>query len=226
MPRPFPLVATLLAGALLAGVGGCRDDSPAFKKADLGRALAERGHPERAITVLREAIDMDPDIPMAHEALAGAYEATGRYAEAVDAYRATIARDPVRDTAYARLGCLLLSTGGAHDEAEAALTKALEINRTHSGAHACMGALHLDRRAFDDAIRETEQAIAVDPQNVQAHLTLGIALAETDRIDRARREIQRAIDAAAGDAAFIERARMYLQSLEHPAVEGGPGPHG
>ena len=33
MPRPFPLVAMLLAGALLAGVAGCRDDSPAFQKA-------------------------------------------------------------------------------------------------------------------------------------------------------------------------------------------------
>lgn len=225
MSRPLRPAVLLLAAVLLAAPLGCRDDSPAFKKADLGRALAERGQTERAIAVLNEAIAMDPDIPMAHEALAGAYAAAGRYPEALDAYRATIARDPVRDSAYAGLGCLLLATGGDREEAEKMLGKALEINRAHSGAMACLGALHLDRRAFDDAIRETERAISLDPQNVQAHLTLGIALAETDQLERARAEIQKAIDGAAGNEAVVSQARMYLRSLDHPAVEGGPAAH-
>lgn len=226
MTRLLLAAGMVAVGLFVGGAGGCRNDSPAFKKADLGRALAERGDYDQAIADFQEAIRMDPTLAFAYEGLAQAYEATGRYPGAIEAYRATVARDPVRDSAYARLGCLLLATGGATPDAEQALTKAIEINQTHAGAHACLGALYLDRERYPDAIRETELAVTLNPQNVQGHLTLGIALAQTGETDRARAEIKKAIDYARGDEATVSRARLFLQSLEHPRVEGGPAPPG
>jgi tetratricopeptide (TPR) repeat protein len=222
MKRLLAAACLVAVGLFLGGASGCRDDSPAFKKADLARALAERGDYDRAIAGFQEAIRLDPQLAFAYEGLAQAYEATGRYPEAIQAYQTTVAKDPVRDSAYARLGCLLLATRGAVPEAEAALTQAIGINQTHSGAHACLGALHLDREQYPEAIRESERAVALNPQNVQGHLTLGIALAQTGETDRAKAEIKKAIDYAAGDEATVSRARLFLQSLEHPQVEGGP----
>jgi len=220
---------TAWAGALcvlalfVSGGSGCRDDSAAFKKADLGRALAERGEAGKAVPLLKEALADDPNLVMAHEVLAQTYESMGRYPEAVAEYRATVRLDPVRDTAHARLGCLLLTTEGATPEAEEALNQALEINRTHAGAHACLAAFHLDHQDFSKAIAEGERAVSLDPQSVQGHLTLGIALAETGEKDRARAEIEQAIALAGDDSPVAEQARVYLQSLEHPDVAGRPG---
>lgn len=217
LPRTARALAIALAmGLLLTGAASCRGDSPAFKKADLGRALAERGEDERALKNLREAIAMDPDLVMAHEALAQAYERMGRYTESIAAYRDTVRLDPVRDTAYARLGCLLLATEGATPEAEAALRQAVEINTTHDGAHACLGAVHLERREFAEAIAETRRAVSLNPQSIQGHLTLGIALAETGDKARGTAEIERAIDYAGDDQSVVMQARMYLQGLAHP----------
>jgi Flp pilus assembly protein TadD len=213
-------------GLFVSGGSGCREDSPAFKTADLGRALAERGDNEGAIAKLKEAIAADPELAMAHEVLAHTYESMGRYPEAVAEYRATVALDPVRDTAFARLGCLLLTTEGATPEAERALEQAVAINRTHAGAHACLAAVHLDRQDFPEAISEGERAVSLDPQSVQGHLTLGIALAETGSRDRARTEIRQAIALAGDDSAVAEQARTYLQSLDHPDVPGGPTENG
>lgn len=222
-PKRALAAALLVLGLFVSGGSGCRDDSEAFKKADLGRALAERGEAGRAVPILKEALSMDPGLTMAHEVLADTYAALGRYPEAVAEYRATVRLDPVRDTAYARLGCLLLATEGATPEAENALTQALEINRTHAGAHACLAAVHLDRQNFSEAIEEGERAVSLDPQTVQGHLTLGIALAESGERDRARSEIERAIALSGDNPTVADQARVYLQSLEHPDVAGGPG---
>lgn len=224
MPLRRAAAAAVFAvlGLFVSGGSGCRDDSAAFKKADLGRALAERGDNDAAVARLKEALTDDPGLVMAHEALARTYESMGKYPEAVAEYRATVALDPVRDTAFARLGCLLLATDGATPEAEAALEQAVAINRTHAGAHACLAAVHLDRQDFPKAIAEGERAVALDPQSVQGHLTLGIALAESGSRDRARGEIEQAIALSGDNPEVAEQARTYLQSLEHPDVPGGP----
>jgi Tfp pilus assembly protein PilF len=225
-PRAALAGALAVLGLFVSGGSGCRDDSEAFKKADLGRALAERGEPERAVPLLKEALSGDPKLVMGHEVLAQTYESMGRYPEAIAEYRTTVRLDPVRDTAYARLGCLLLATEGATDAAENALDQAIEINRTHAGAHACLAAVHLDRRDLSKAVAEGETAVSLDPQTVQGHLTLGIALAETGETARARSEIERAIALSGDNPAVAEQARVYLQSLEHPDVAGGPGAAG
>lgn len=221
-------LALLFMGVWLAGAGGCREESPAMKKANLGRAFAERGDYPRAIGTLQEAIRMDPDLVMSYELLGQAYEATGNYPKAIEMYRETVRRDPVRDTAYTSLGCLLLATSGAGEETERNLAKALEINQTDNRALACMGAVHLDRRDFEAAIRESEQAVSLNPQNVQGHLNLGIAYGETGDTARAREEMQRAINYSQGNPAVVNQARVFLQGLEHPDVEGMPkdGSHG
>lgn len=224
MVRLLLLALVVAVGLTTAGAGGCRKDSPAMKKAALGLAFADRGDYEKAIDIYREAIRLDPDLVLTYEQMAQAYEALGRYDEAVEAYRTTVTRDPVRDAAWVRLGCLLLVTRGDPREAEHALGQAIALNQTDSGAHACLGALHLDRERYADAIRESEQAIALNPQNVQGHLTLGIALAQTGETDRARSEIRKAIDYAAGNEAVVSQARDFLRSLDHPPVEGGPLP--
>lgn len=216
----FLFVLALMATGMLASTA-CREESPAMKKANLGRALMERGQIEQAINTLKEAIRMDPELAMSHEHLGMAYEAAGMYPEAIAAFRETVRLDPLRDTAHTSIGCLILASHGSAADAEAALNKAFEINQTDSKQLACMGSVHLNRMNFEEAIEVSERAVSLNPQNVQAHLNLGIAYAETDRMERAKKAIETAISLNP-DPQFAEQARAFLQSAEHPLVEGGP----
>lgn len=219
-----PAVATLLTVALATTLMGasCREETPAMKKANLGRAFTERGAHDRAIKTLQEAVKLDPELVMSYELLGQALEAAGRYDEALDAYRETVRREPTRDTAYASLGCLLLSAEGAVPDAEAALNRAIGLNQAFPRAQACLGAIYLDQRQFDKAVEMSQAAVTMDPQNVQAHLNLGIAYAETGDVERARAEIRKTIQFARGNEQLISQARVYLEALEHPEVDGGP----
>ncbi len=221
----FLFALALIATSMMAA-SACREETPAMKKANLGRALTERGNHDQAIATLKESLRLDPELVMAYEHLGQAYEAVGMYPEAIEAFQETVKRDPVRDTAHTSLGCLLLASHGSTADAEAALNKAFEINQTDSKALACMGAVHLNRMNFEGTIEYSSRAISLNPQNVQAHLNLGIAYAETDETERAKKAIETAISLNPGDPVFAERARMFLQSAEHPDVEGGPGDHG
>lgn len=224
--RPMGLLMAALLSVGMLGAVGCREETPAMKKANLGRALMERGAIDRAISTLQESIKLDPKLVMSYEILGQAYEASGNYTQALDAYRKAVRLDPVRDTAYVSLGCLLLSVGNAVSEAEQALSKAVEINQSHAGAHACLGAAYLERRQFEKSIASSELAVSLNPQNIQAHLNLGIAYSETGETDRARAEIEKAIQFASGHPGVVEQAKMLLDSLNHPTVEGRQINHG
>jgi tetratricopeptide (TPR) repeat protein len=221
-----PLLAVALLTALsVTVIGGCREETEAMKKANLGRALMERGALEKSIQTLEESIRLDPELAMSYEALGGAYEAAGNYQSAADAYRNTIIKDPVRDSAYSSLGCLLLHMGDNEAEAEQVLNKAIEINQTHAGAHACLGAAFLERRDYAASIKSSELAVSLNPQSVQAHLNLGIAFSEIGEIERAKQEVEKAIRFAAGNPQVVNRAKMLLESLNHPEMAERQG-HG
>jgi len=217
--RPL-LTAAVVTTLALTALGGCREETEAMKKANLGRALMERGALEKSIATLTESIKLDPELAMSYEALGNAYEAAGNYPKAIAAFRDTVSKDPVRDSAYSSLGCLLLAVGGEIDAAEQALNQALEINQTHAGAHACMGAVHLERRYYAASIASSELAVSLNPQSLQAHLNLGIAFSEIGDNDRAKQEIKKAIQFAAGNDFVVNKAKTLLDSLNHPEVEG------
>lgn len=61
---------------------------------NLAEALLRLGRPQEAITVLREAIAVDPKYPIAACKLAGLLAAVGDYQEALDAVRAGLAYSP------------------------------------------------------------------------------------------------------------------------------------
>jgi TolB-like protein/DNA-binding SARP family transcriptional activator len=58
------------------------------------RLLLRRGRAEEALAVARHAVALDPLNPAAHNALAGVFALTDRYAEAIESYRAALALVP------------------------------------------------------------------------------------------------------------------------------------
>ena len=129
-------------------------------------------------------------------------EARTLYGPAIAEYQRAIKEDPANaDEAHYRIGMLsnkLGNTEGAAKEFQAAL----QANPHHTEARQALAAFYLNRgvsarqqKRFDEAIRELQEAVTVDPGSSTAHLELGQAYEESGRGTEAVQEYQAAVNA-------------------------------
>ncbi|MBI3300523.1 MAG: tetratricopeptide repeat protein [Deltaproteobacteria bacterium] len=131
-------------------------------------------------------------------------EARTLYGPAMAEYQRAIKEDPANAAeAHYRIGVLsnqLGNTEGAVQEFRAAL----QINPNHAEARKAVAAFHMGRGAtarqqhrLDEALRDLQEAVKVDPGSSTAHLELGLAYEESGRLPDAVQEYQAAVNADA-----------------------------
>ncbi len=146
----------------------------------LGRAQAAKGDHAAAVQSLAHACDLFPSYGAAHFALAGELRRLGKKTEAeqhLAAYSQNVtAEPPVQDPLFQRIREL-------NQGAQAHTRRAMELEKAGK---------------LEDAIREQEQALAVEPANVQAHINLISLYGRTgDRI-QAKQQFDEAVRLAPG----------------------------
>lgn len=146
-------------------------DSPAAYDA----YLRARGHLQRfvreesvdaAIELLERAIEADPDYPSAHAAMG---EACWRKCEFT------------WDTVWVR-------------RATTSCGKALELDNELEEARVTLGLIDVGRGSFEEAVRQFELALAVNPLSADAHRELARAYHGLGEVDRALETCQRAVE--------------------------------
>ncbi len=178
-------------------------------------ARGKHGAAKRLFTTLTE---VKPESEKAWAWLARSLEARQRFAEAADAYRKIIALNPTAATAHNKLGNVLFKLR-RFQEAVAAFDAALELEPAHTEADISrantlhmLGALPPDRHdhyavknaELGDSVRQSgdtafaihcyRQAIAMNPDLVQAHYGLGLALQAQGDMENARLSYRKAAD--------------------------------
>jgi tetratricopeptide (TPR) repeat protein len=142
--------------------------------------------------------------------LKGRYHAKKSTAEGlkkgVEYFQQAIEKDPSDALAYAGLADTYLALGGdmgyllqsdVFPKAEAAATKALEIDDTLAEAHTAFGSVKaLDKWDWTGAEREFKRAIALDPNNAHAHNRYAQFFMWMGRFDDGLSENKRAQDLA------------------------------
>jgi tetratricopeptide (TPR) repeat protein len=160
---------------------------------DLGTALVNLGKPDAAIMCLRHALQLDPNLALAHSNLGNLLAAQQDLAGAIERYRQALEIDPDLAAAHANLGCALVErfepeAALPHLARALALDPALAQAQNVSGqAQVMLGDLAAARRAF-------AEAVALRPD--RAHFHVGVAL--TDPLAPGRPEIER-LQAMAAD---------------------------
>lgn len=145
-------------------------------------ALALMAHREvwrwrDSLTIFGRATQVTRGNHIALEQMGMAYASQGRQAEAIDAFRQSIAAFPFRATAHTGLGTALGISGRPREAAEA-LTMAVRIDPALALAHGNLGAAQLQLGRVDEAIASLETALRLNPRLSQAHFTLGWARAQ------------------------------------------------
>ncbi len=159
---------------------------------DLMLELAEsREETAAALAAALKAVELDPGDSFAHTMLAIAHMWPSQYDAAVAQAERAVSLNPSNALALAALGTALDATG-RHDEGIASLQQALQINPQDPRNHIFVNTIaraHLAAGHFAEAEAIARQAIIDRPDFPHAHYLLAAALANLERLDEARAEL-------------------------------------
>jgi tetratricopeptide (TPR) repeat protein len=159
---------------------------------NLTRELMELSRYPDAISAVQDALSANPKSYALHLRLGAAQLAAGHYAEAEKVFRDLVSASDPLPTGYVGLAQVLLRTGRA-EEAAAELANAQQklgsnflISYFRGLAFEHLGKPEEASNAFQDALR-------LNPNNAEAHLSLGKTEMSAGRLDAAISELQEAL---------------------------------
>ena len=167
----------------------------------LGVALRRSQNLEAATQQFDKVGEVDREYPGLALERGLVFEATGKNAEALKAYRDALAKSPKDPDLMLRVGCGAVAAKEL-DQADELLRKVLVQRPNSAEANHCLGRELLERGKIPDAQRMLDRAIELDPSRAQYHLYSGRAANEAGNLAKADRELQAAlaIDNSLADA--------------------------
>jgi TolB-like protein/Tfp pilus assembly protein PilF len=174
----------------------------------IGGSPAER---LKAMSAVRKALELDPDLAEAHVVLAGMLQDEWHWAEAESEYRRSLELNPSDAGAYSGLAAWLLSQGRLGEAVERA-KRAHELDPS-PGAAVELGWILFNARRYDEAIREYRSALAIEQDNANTLWRLGFALSFKHQSQEAISALDRAVsvsDRAPGNLGVL--AAVYGQA--------------
>ena len=154
----------------------------------IGGSPAER---LKAMTAVRKALELDPNLAEAHVVLADLQTAQWHWSEAEAEYRRGLELNPSDASAYGGLAGWLLTQGRLTEAVERA-RKARELDPS-PGASSELGWILFHARRYDEAIREYRTALAIEPDNAFTLWRLGFALSLKHQSQEAIAVLERAV---------------------------------
>jgi tetratricopeptide (TPR) repeat protein len=182
--------------------GFAADSAPAYLLA--ARMLLRREYLPISQQFARKALELDPQLPLAH-ALLGEIALAGEHLdEAVAEFEKERVRNPLDGSIYDRLGDAY-TRAGDYTKAQQSLQRAVLLEPNATGPYILLGKVLLKRQDPANALLYLERAEKMDPSNSMTHSLLGQAYRSVGRVEDASREVQIA---------------QKLQSEKEPKLEG------
>ncbi len=197
--------APALAGALFLGVlllSSCASSQDEQVRRLRARSLYEQGLrslADRQLSVglssLKEAVQLDPDNPIFHNALGVLLLDLRKPAEAEVEFQKAVGLDPNYAEAHHNLG-LSFAEQGRYEQAIAAYRKALSlpVYPTPEVGYYNLGRAYAQVNKLREAEEALRTAIQLEPKLAAAHYQLGVVLTSTGRREEAKGAFRRARD--------------------------------
>jgi tetratricopeptide (TPR) repeat protein len=123
----------------------------------------QTGQQAHALTLLQEAIELDPELKEAYNSLGNLYYQQQRYHQAITMYQKALAIDPDYAKAHNNLGSTYLQLAMKAQALEE-LQKALQADRSYGLAYYNLACVYAREGDSATAARYLQQAIALEPQ--------------------------------------------------------------
>jgi predicted Zn-dependent protease len=163
------------------------DSAPAYLLA--ARMLLRREYLPAAQQFAAKALELDPQLPLAH-ALLGEIALAGEHLdEAIAEFQKERTRNPLDGSIYDRLGDAYTRSGD-YTKAQQFLQRALLLEPNSTGPYILLGKVLLKRQDPASAMMYLERAEKMDSSNFITHSLLGQAYRSLGRAEDASRETQ------------------------------------
>jgi tetratricopeptide (TPR) repeat protein len=173
--------------AFASQYGFAPESAPAYLLT--ARMLLRREYLPVAQQFATKALELDPQLPLAH-ALLGEIALAGEHLnEAIAEFEKERLRNPLDGSIYDRLGDAY-TRAGDYTKAQQSLQRALLLEPNSTGPYILLGKVLLKRQDPANAIMYLERAEKMDPGNYMTHSLLGQAYRSLGRTEDASREIQ------------------------------------
>lgn len=188
-------------GALAAQYGFASDSAPAYLLA--ARFLLRFEYLPIAQQFGEKALEIDPQLPLAHELL-GEIALAGEHIDVATAeFEKEQSRNPLEGSIYDRLGDAY-TRAGDYTKALQSLQRAILLEPTSTGPYILLGKVWLRRQDPATAAMYLERAEKMDPNNYMTHSLLGQAYRSLGRTQDASRETQMSEQIQAANAPKLE----------------------
>jgi len=180
------------------------DSAPAYLLA--ARMLLRREYLPVAQQFATKALELDPQLPLAH-ALLGEIALAGQHLdEAIAEFEKERLRNPLDGAIYDRLGDAY-TRAADYTKAQQSLQRALLLEPTATGPYILLGKVLLKRQDPASATMYLERAEKMDPSNYITHSLLGQAYRSLGRAEDASRETQTSEKIQAASEPKLETVR-------------------
>ncbi|HUX45336.1 MAG TPA: tetratricopeptide repeat protein [Terracidiphilus sp.] len=149
----------------------------------------------------RKALTLDPDLVEAHVVLANTLQEEWRWSEAEAEYRRALELNPNAASANAGFASWLLCEGRT-GEAVTSIERARALDPFAVSGESVSWILFQDHR-YGDAVRESRNAVALEPDNAGALLGLGFALIANNQAADAVPVLERSVSLSKGGPAAV-----------------------
>ena len=173
----------------------------------MGDLQADQNAYDRASWCYREAMRQAPSMPRLRARIASILGATGRPERALQLHMAELRENPASIESLLACGRLLVRLN-RHPEAVDRFRRVLEVEPAHLAAHWELGLTALSLSRFDEARVEFEIARRLDPDMPFIRRRLAEALLGCGELERARVQLDEAVDRLQPEEPFEERFHL------------------
>jgi len=159
----------------------------------LGNVQLSQKHYPDAEKFYQQALDKDPSSPEGLSGLMNTYFAEKEIDKAVAAANAQIAKSPNNSNFYDLLGTALFNGKKDLPGAEAALRKAIELDKSNTDALEKLGKVQIQEGNADQAIVLYQQSIKDNPRDVRFYILSGELYESKQNWDQAKSMYQQAL---------------------------------
>ena len=151
---------------------------------------ASKGELPKAASIYRRALELNPSLQSARRALAMVLLESGKIDDAIDVLLDALKTDPRDHEALVILGNHYARQDGQHEVALSLIRCACEVAPDDPVAHNSLGALLLEKDQAEEAVKEFDTALALDPTMANAWYGRSVAEIGLQRWEPARDSLQ------------------------------------
>src|SRR6266545_5696659 len=170
------------SAAIAANRGTAQEISSAY--AERALALEDKGHRDRAMSDVNEALRVDPNSATAFRVRGELYRRAGKLDLALADFNQAIRIDPTLARAFDGRGNTF-NNKREYDRAIEDYNEAVRLNPDYAQTYSNRGAAYYFKGQYERAIADHDEAIRRDPNNARAFSNRGAALKKLGQTDRA-----------------------------------------